>query len=124
VLPLHGFGTKTTGLASYGRWLTGADSMAWSYVGRREPDARPHTAAKPTAAATRCAGTRRFLKRSSAGLATSSCHASLAAAGHRTRAQLQKSSHHDYANQKWRDGHDHARYKTEDGPFQFCGADL
>ncbi|WP_262403457.1 hypothetical protein [Actinomadura sp. CNU-125] len=30
-LPLHGFGVKTGGLARYGRWLTTADSMAWSY---------------------------------------------------------------------------------------------
>lgn len=41
VLPLHGFGTKTSGLASYGRWLTSADSMAWSYAGRREPGCTP-----------------------------------------------------------------------------------
>ncbi|MDP4501028.1 deazapurine DNA modification protein DpdA family protein [Nonomuraea turcica] len=36
-LPLHGFGVKTAGLARYGRWLTSADSMAWSYQGRRTP---------------------------------------------------------------------------------------
>jgi len=36
-LPLHGFGVKTAGLARYGRWLTSADSMAWSYRGRRTP---------------------------------------------------------------------------------------
>ena len=37
VLPLHAFGVKISGLASYGRWLTSADSMAWSFAGRREP---------------------------------------------------------------------------------------
>lgn len=36
-LPLHGFGVKTGGLARYGRWLTTADSMAWSYQARRNP---------------------------------------------------------------------------------------
>lgn len=36
-LPLHGFGVKTAGLRRYGRWLTSADSMAWSYQGRRTP---------------------------------------------------------------------------------------
>jgi hypothetical protein len=36
-LPLHGFGVKTAGLALYGRWLTTADSMAWSYQARRNP---------------------------------------------------------------------------------------
>lgn len=36
-LPLHGFGVKTAGLRRYGRWLTSADSMAWSYRGRRTP---------------------------------------------------------------------------------------
>lgn len=36
-LPLHGFGVKTAGLARYGRWLTTADSMAWSYQARRNP---------------------------------------------------------------------------------------
>lgn len=40
VLPLHGFGCKTTGLAQYGRWLSSADSMAWSLAGRREPGCR------------------------------------------------------------------------------------
>jgi len=35
VLRLHGFGVKTSGLASYGRWLHSADSMAWSVAGRR-----------------------------------------------------------------------------------------
>lgn len=35
VLPLHGFGVKTSGLAAYGRWLSSADSMAWSARGRR-----------------------------------------------------------------------------------------
>jgi hypothetical protein len=37
VLPLHAFGVKISGLATYGRWLTSADSMAWSLAGRREP---------------------------------------------------------------------------------------
>jgi hypothetical protein len=32
---LHGFGVKTTGIARYGSMLTSADSMAWSYRGRR-----------------------------------------------------------------------------------------
>lgn len=41
VLPLHGFGVKTSGLASYGRWLSSADSMAWSVAGRREPGCAP-----------------------------------------------------------------------------------
>jgi hypothetical protein len=36
-LPLHGFGVKTAGLARYGRWLTTADSMAWSFQARRNP---------------------------------------------------------------------------------------
>ncbi|WP_242892579.1 deazapurine DNA modification protein DpdA family protein [Actinomadura litoris] len=36
-LPLHGFGVKTGGLAKYGRWLTTADSMAWSFQARRNP---------------------------------------------------------------------------------------
>lgn len=34
---LHGFGCKTAGLARYGHRLTSADSLAWSYAGRREP---------------------------------------------------------------------------------------
>jgi hypothetical protein len=34
-LRLHGFGVKITGLASYGDALASADSMAWSYDGRR-----------------------------------------------------------------------------------------
>jgi hypothetical protein len=37
VLPLGAFGVKSSGLASYGRWLTSADSMAWSFAGCREP---------------------------------------------------------------------------------------
>lgn len=41
VLPLHGFGCKTSGLSQYGRWLTSADSMAWSMAGRREPGCQP-----------------------------------------------------------------------------------
>ncbi|MFD9948759.1 hypothetical protein, partial [Nonomuraea sp. NPDC059022] len=36
-LPLHGFGVKLSGLRRYGRYLTTADSMAWSYAGRRTP---------------------------------------------------------------------------------------
>jgi hypothetical protein len=34
-LQLHGFGVKTSGLRSYGALLNSADSMAWSYRGRR-----------------------------------------------------------------------------------------
>lgn len=34
-LKLHGFGVKTTGLRTYGQLLTSADSMAWSFGGRR-----------------------------------------------------------------------------------------
>jgi hypothetical protein len=34
-LKLHGFGVKTSGLASYGPLLYSADSMAWSFRGRR-----------------------------------------------------------------------------------------
>ena len=41
VLPLHGFGVKTSGLTSCGRWLTSADSMAWSFRGRRVPGCEP-----------------------------------------------------------------------------------
>ncbi|MEV7011743.1 hypothetical protein [Streptosporangium sp. NPDC051022] len=36
-LPLHGFGVKLAGIRQYGRYLTTADSMAWSYAGRRTP---------------------------------------------------------------------------------------
>ncbi|MEU4331422.1 DUF7221 family queuine tRNA-ribosyltransferase-like protein [Nonomuraea dietziae] len=36
-LPLHGFGVKLAGIRRYGRYLTTADSMAWSYAGRRTP---------------------------------------------------------------------------------------
>jgi hypothetical protein len=43
-LPLHGFGVKTTGLTHYQHLLTSADSLAWSYAGRREPGCTPtHT---------------------------------------------------------------------------------
>lgn len=35
---LHGFGVKTAGLSRYARHLISADSMAWSYGGRRNPD--------------------------------------------------------------------------------------
>jgi len=38
---LHGFGVKTTGLTRYGRLLTSADSLAWSYAGRRTPGCTP-----------------------------------------------------------------------------------
>lgn len=34
-LTLHGFGVKTTGLRSYSLYLGSADSMSWSYRGRR-----------------------------------------------------------------------------------------
>lgn len=34
-LQLHGFGVKADGLRRYGWCLTSADSMAWSYAGRR-----------------------------------------------------------------------------------------
>lgn len=34
-LRLHGFGVKTSGLASYGMMLESADSLAWSFGGRR-----------------------------------------------------------------------------------------
>ncbi|HEY6416801.1 MAG TPA: hypothetical protein VIX41_11200, partial [Acidimicrobiales bacterium] len=34
-LALHGFGVKAYGLARYGSFLSSADSMAWSYWGRR-----------------------------------------------------------------------------------------
>jgi hypothetical protein len=33
----HGFGVKTQGLAKYHRHLVSADSMSWSYAGRRDP---------------------------------------------------------------------------------------
>lgn len=36
-LELHGFGCKTAGLSRYGHRLGSADSLAWSYAGRREP---------------------------------------------------------------------------------------
>lgn len=32
---LHGFGVKTSGLRSYSLYLGSADSMSWSYGGRR-----------------------------------------------------------------------------------------
>lgn len=34
-LSLHGFGVKTQGLKQYGQFLRSADSMAWSFSGRR-----------------------------------------------------------------------------------------
>ncbi|WP_433513719.1 DUF7221 family queuine tRNA-ribosyltransferase-like protein [Nonomuraea sp. CA-143628] len=36
-IPLHGFGVKLAGIRRYGRYLVTADSMAWSYAGRRTP---------------------------------------------------------------------------------------
>lgn len=33
---IHGFGIKITGIRDYGRYLASADSMAWSYAGRRK----------------------------------------------------------------------------------------
>jgi hypothetical protein len=36
-LPLHGFGVKMAGLLTGSQYLTSADSMAWSYQGRRVP---------------------------------------------------------------------------------------
>ena len=41
---LHGFGVKLSGLRRYGRHLTSADSLAWSYAGRRVNPC-PHTGA-------------------------------------------------------------------------------
>lgn len=40
-LPLHGFGVKAGGLASFGDALASADSMAWSYAGRNTPGCGP-----------------------------------------------------------------------------------
>jgi hypothetical protein len=36
-LSMHGFGVKTLGLSAYSRYLTSADSMAWSFTARRDP---------------------------------------------------------------------------------------
>lgn len=36
-LNLHGFGVKITGLKKYAKYLTSADSMAWSYAARVRP---------------------------------------------------------------------------------------
>ncbi len=36
-LRLHGYGVKTSGLASYGHLLVSADSMAWSFRARHNP---------------------------------------------------------------------------------------
>jgi hypothetical protein len=36
-LALHGFGVKVRGLAAFAEYLASADSMAWSYEGRRVP---------------------------------------------------------------------------------------
>ena len=35
---LHGFGVKSAGIKKYGQYLASADSMAWSYTGRWNPD--------------------------------------------------------------------------------------
>lgn len=40
-LSLHGFGVKISGIKLYGERLTSADSLAWSYWGRREPGCGP-----------------------------------------------------------------------------------
>lgn len=40
-LRLHGFGVKISGLRIYGEKLTSADSLAWSYRGRRVPGCEP-----------------------------------------------------------------------------------
>ena len=42
-LALHGFGIKSDGLRRYGWCLRSADSMAWSYTGRRHHRPCPHT---------------------------------------------------------------------------------
>src|SRR5579859_3032474 len=42
-LALHAFGVKTQGLLTFGHQLTSADSMAWSYNGRRSPPLPGHT---------------------------------------------------------------------------------
>jgi hypothetical protein len=42
-LALHGFGVKTGGLGAYGHLLTSADSMAWSFDGRRSAPLPGHT---------------------------------------------------------------------------------
>lgn len=42
-LRLHGFGFKLTGLANVGELLASADSMAWSYSGRRSSPLPGHT---------------------------------------------------------------------------------
>lgn len=39
---LHGFGIKTSGLRAYGGLLASADSMAWSYAGRKRPNPTHH----------------------------------------------------------------------------------
>lgn len=52
-LTLHGFGVKVDGLRRYGWCLTSADSMAWSYQGRRHRPC-PHTGV------TSCANCRPF----------------------------------------------------------------
>lgn len=40
-LRLHGFGVKSAGLEAFGHHLASADSMAWSYGGRREAGCSP-----------------------------------------------------------------------------------
>ena len=36
-IDMHGFGVKKAGLRRYGRYLSSADSMAWSFEARRQP---------------------------------------------------------------------------------------
>lgn len=45
-LPLHGFGVKTDGLKRFGRWLTTADSMAWSAGARKRKILLPECVGK------------------------------------------------------------------------------
>jgi hypothetical protein len=47
-LRLHGFGVKSAGIRKYGHLLTSADSMSWSYRGRRIHPC-PHSGAKTCA---------------------------------------------------------------------------
>ena len=42
-LPLHTFGAKGAGIASYGHKICSADSLAWSYQARRRPPLPGHT---------------------------------------------------------------------------------
>lgn len=45
-LSLHGFGVKASGIRRYGWCLRSADSMAWSYAGRKRFRPCPHTGVK------------------------------------------------------------------------------